>query len=82
MKDILNYLFQHKTLSKEEAKEVLKNIAVQKYSHVEIASFLTVFSMRTITVDEMAGFTEALQELCLRVDLSEFDTTDMCVNGG
>lgn len=82
MKDILNYLFQHKTLSKETANQILKDIAAQKYSHIEIASFLTVFTMRTITVEEMSGFAEALQELCVRIDLGDFDTTDMCGTGG
>lgn len=82
MKEILNYLFQHKTLSKEQAKTTLKNIASQQYSQIEIASFLTIFGMRAITIDEISGFVEALQELCLRVDLGDFDTTDMCGTGG
>lgn len=82
MKDILHYLFQHKTLTREQAKQVLKDINDKKYNHIEIASFLTVFAMRTITVEEMTGFVEVLQDLCIRVDLGDFDTTDMCGTGG
>ncbi|MFO7868233.1 MAG: anthranilate phosphoribosyltransferase [Bacteroidales bacterium] len=82
MKNILNKLFTYKTLTKEEAKQVLINISQQKYNHVQIASFLTVFSMRSVTVDEMTGFIEALQEGCISVDLKGYDTIDMCGTGG
>lgn len=82
MKDILNFLFQHKTLTKAQAKEILKDIAAGKYNQCEIASFLTVFVMRQITVEELDGFTEALRELCVPIDLSDYDAIDMCGTGG
>lgn len=82
MKDILHHLFTYQTLSKSEAKEVLQNIAQQKYNHIQIGSFLTVFSMRSITVEEMSGFVEALQESCIPVDLNGYNTIDMCGTGG
>jgi anthranilate phosphoribosyltransferase len=49
MKEILNHLFEYKTLTKEEAKAILRDIAQGKYTHVQIASFLTVYMMRSIT---------------------------------
>jgi len=82
MKDILNHLFQHKTLSKDQAKEVLKNITEAKYNDYQISSFLTVFAMRSITVEELSGFMEALQDLCIKVDLGGVDSIDMCGTGG
>lgn len=82
MKDILNHLFQHKTLSKDQAREVLKNITEAKYNDYQISSFLTVFAMRPITVDELSGFMTTLQELCIRVDLGGMDSIDMCGTGG
>ncbi len=82
MRKILNYLFEHKTLTRTEAGEVLTNIASGKYSEPEIAAFLTVYLMRSITVDELAGFRDALLNLCLKVDLSDFDTIDVCGTGG
>jgi len=82
MRTILNYLFEHKALTKEEAREVLINIANGKYNECEIAAFLTVYIMRSITVEELSGFREALLELCLRVDLSDYNTIDMCGTGG
>jgi anthranilate phosphoribosyltransferase len=82
MREILNHLFEHKTLSRDEAREVLTSIAQGKYSDSEIAAFLTIFLMRSITVEELSGFRDALMELCIRVDLSDFDTIDLCGTGG
>ncbi|MBN1415062.1 MAG: anthranilate phosphoribosyltransferase [Bacteroidales bacterium] len=82
MRKVLNYLFEHKTLSRAEAEEVLTNIAKGAYSEAEIAAFLTVYLMRSITVDELSGFRDALLNLCLKVDLSGFDTIDVCGTGG
>ncbi len=82
MRKILNYLFEHKTLTRAEAGEVLTNIAGGKYSEPEIAAFITVYLMRSITVDELAGFRDALLNLCHKVDLSGFDTIDVCGTGG
>lgn len=82
MKNILNYLYEHKTLSKEEAKEVLTNIAKGLYNHSQIASFISVYLMRSITLQELSGFRDALLDLCIPVDLSDYDTIDVCGTGG
>jgi len=82
MKDILNSLFEYKLLNKDTAKEILKNLAQGEYNHSQVASFLTVYLMRSITVDELEGFREAMLELCIPVDLSAFDPVDLCGTGG
>jgi len=82
MKDTLNYLFEGNSLSKEQAREVLTKIAEGQFSDAEIASFLTVYRMRTVKADELAGFREALLNLCLKVDFSEFNTIDIVGTGG
>jgi len=82
MKAILNQLTQHETLEKEEAEKVLVGIAEGKYNPSEIASFLTVFMMRSITLKELEGFRNALLKLCLAIDLSEFSPIDLCGTGG
>jgi anthranilate phosphoribosyltransferase len=82
MKKILNHLFDSKTLKRREAEEVLTNIATGTYSESEIAAFLTVYLMRSITVEELSGFRDALLNLCIRIDLSGFDTIDVCGTGG
>ncbi|SEE33844.1 anthranilate phosphoribosyltransferase [Tenacibaculum sp. MAR_2010_89] len=82
MKEILNELYQHKRLSKQQAKEVLIAIAKENYNEAHLASFLTVFMMRPITVNELAGFREALLELAIKVDLSDYNTIDIVGTGG
>ena len=82
MKNLLNRLFNHEILSKEEAKNTLINISNGTYNQNQIASFLTVYMMRSIHVDELSGFREALLELCIKVDLSDYNTIDLCGTGG
>ena len=77
MKKILNYLFEHKSLSREQAKEVLHNISNNVYSDAEIAAFITVYLMRSITIEELQGFRDALMELCVPVDLNGQDVIDI-----
>ncbi|MDO6432405.1 anthranilate phosphoribosyltransferase [Flavitalea sp. BT771] len=82
MKKILQYLFEHKTLSRQQAREVLTNIAGGSYNDSEITAFITVFLMRSITIDELQGFRDALLDLCVRVDLDGHDTIDIVGTGG
>jgi len=83
MRDVLNHLFDHQNLSKQEAREILTNIAKGGiYNSSQVAAFLTVFIMRGITVDELAGFREAMLELCVHVDFSDYDAMDLCGTGG
>lgn len=82
MKTILNKLIQHRTLSREDARDILKNIAAEKYNHSQVTAFMAVFMMRSITPEELAGFRDALIELCVAIDLSDFNTIDLCGTGG
>ena len=82
MKHILSRLINHETISSEEAKQILINISKGNYNQSQIASFLTVFMMRSITLDELKGFRNALLELCVPVDLSAYNPIDLCGTGG
>ena len=82
MKNILNRLINHETLTQEEAKNVLVNISNGSYNTSQIASFLTVYMMRSVSINELSGFREALLDLCIRIDLSAYNTIDLCGTGG
>ncbi len=82
MKDTLNKLINHDILAKEDAKQILVNIAKGDYNTSQIAAFLTVYMMRSITIEELEGFRDALLELCLAVDLSAYNPIDLCGTGG
>lgn len=82
MKQILYQLFEHQYLRREEAREILQNITSGKYNDAQIASLITVFLMRSISVDELIGFREALLEMRIPVDLSDFEPIDIVGTGG
>lgn len=82
MKRVLKDLFEYKTLPKSKAKEVLLDIGKGVYNEHEIASFITVYLMRSVTIDELQGFSEALMELCLMVELEDPETVDIVGTGG
>ena len=82
MKKILERLFQHQKLSREEAKEILGFISEDKYNPSQVSAFLTVFRMRSITVDELSGFRDGMIERCIPIDLEEFNPVDLCGTGG
>lgn len=82
MKKILQYLFEYKTLSRQQAKEVLVNISKGLYNESEVTAFVTVYLMRTITIDELQGFADALLELCVPVPVDEYNVVDIVGTGG
>lgn len=82
MKKILTLLFEHKTLDRQTAKEVLVNIGKGVYNEHEVTAFMSVFLMRSIGLEELQGFQDALLELCLRVDFSGLNTIDIVGTGG
>src|SRR5438270_6218428 len=82
MKEILKHLFEHKTLSKQQAKEVMLNIAKGVYNDTEVTAFITVYLMRSITIEELQGFRDGLLELAVPVDLNGYEVIDIVGTGG
>ena len=82
MKKILQLLFEHKSLSRAQAKEALLNIGKAMYNEHEITAFMTVYLMRSITIEELQGFRDALLELCVPVNLNGHSVLDIVGTGG
>ncbi len=82
MKTILDKLFQHQVLSKNEAKQLLIDMTNGMFNPSQLAAILTIYNIRTITLNELIGFREALRELSIKINLSEFKTMDVCGTGG
>ncbi|MEG2332579.1 MAG: anthranilate phosphoribosyltransferase [Bacteroides sp.] len=82
MKQILHKLFEHQYLGRDEARTILQNIAQGQYNDAQVASLITVFLMRSISVEELCGFRDALLEMRIPVDLSEFSPIDIVGTGG
>jgi anthranilate phosphoribosyltransferase len=81
MKEIFNELIDHRSLTKESAKNVLVELASGKYNSSQMAAFMTVYMMRSITVDELQGFRDAMLELCIPARFDE-PVMDVCGTGG
>ena len=62
MKKLLQFLFEHKTLSYQQAKDALLGIGKQLYKEHEVTAIMTDFLMRNITIEELQGFRDALLE--------------------
>jgi anthranilate phosphoribosyltransferase len=82
MKHILNKLFKYQSLTKEESREILSQIASGEYNASQMAAFMTVYMMRDITVEELSGFRDAMLELCIKVPSEGYNAIDLCGTGG
>lgn len=82
MKAIFNRLTKYQTLTRPESEQVLIKIASGEYNDSQIASFLTIFMMRPVSLDELQGFRDAMLNMCIRVELDDFNTIDVCGTGG
>src|SRR5512133_3083289 len=82
MKEIFNRLTKYQTLTRSESEQVLIKIASGEYNDSQIASFLTIFMMRPVSLDELQGFRDAMLNMCIRIELDDFNTIDVCGTGG
>jgi anthranilate phosphoribosyltransferase len=82
MKKILQHLLEHKALTQQQAKEVMLNLAKGAYNDTEITALITIYLMRSITIDELQGFRDGLLELAVPVDLNGYPVMDIVGTGG
>jgi len=81
MKQVLTELIEHRSLTKETAHRVLVELAQGKFNLSQTAAFMTVYMMRSITVDELQGFRDAMLELCVEARFEQ-PVMDVCGTGG
>jgi anthranilate phosphoribosyltransferase len=82
LRKILQSLFEHKSLSHQEAKEVMLNMGKGLYNETEITAFITVYLMRSITINELQGFRDGLLELAVSVEMDDLEVLDIVGTGG
>lgn len=82
MKAILNHLFENKTFTREQSRDILTRIAQGEFNNSQMAAFMTAYCMRSITVDELEGFRDAMLDLCLQADVGTHELIDLCGTGG
>lgn len=81
MKEILTDLIEHRSLTKDNAKQVLIDLASGKYNASQMSAFMTVYMMRAITIEELQGFRDAMLELCVPIKV-DAPVMDVCGTGG
>ena len=81
MKQILSELIEHRSLSKQTARQVLIDLASGKFNQSQMSAFMTVYMMRAITIEELEGFRDAMLELCIPVKF-DLPVMDVCGTGG
>lgn len=81
MKEILTDLIEHRSLTKDAAKQVLIDLASGKYNASQMSAFMTVYMMRAITIEELQGFRDAMLELCIPIKVDP-PVMDVCGTGG
>lgn len=82
MKEILLRLFAHEELSSSEACSLMLGVTNGDYNDAQLASLLTVFQMRGVTVPELVGFRRALLSTRVPVYLSDYAPIDIVGTGG
>ncbi len=82
MKQILSKLFDYESLSADQASELFRGITQGKYNDVQIASLMTVYLMRNISLEELNGFRSALMEYSKPIDFGTHDYIDIVGTGG
>ncbi len=82
MKQILNKLFEYETLSASEASELFRGITQGCYTEAQIASLMTVYLMRNISLEELDGFRSSLLEFRKPIDFGTHDYIDIVGTGG
>ncbi|WP_185857511.1 anthranilate phosphoribosyltransferase [Blattabacterium cuenoti] len=79
---ILKNLFLEKTLTKQEAKNLFIELSKGRINQTQIVAIATIYNMRPPTLEEIVGFRQAIMELSIKVNLTEFNAVDIVGTGG
>lgn len=82
MQQILKQLFEHRPLSENQAREVMLQMSRGAFNEHELSAFMTVYLMRSITIEELMGFRSALLELAVKVRIEQDKLLDIVGTGG
>ena len=81
MKLTIEQLLDQKSLTQEEAREVMIKIMSGEYDDAKIAGFLIALRAKGEKSEEIAGFAQAMREKMTSIPISS-DAIDMCGTGG
>jgi anthranilate phosphoribosyltransferase len=82
MKEILIKLLECQVLTFDESRALMHGIVKNEVNEAQVASILTALIIRTVTIEELRGFRQALLDLAVRVNLNDGYGIDLCGTGG
>src|SRR6188472_2111414 len=82
--DVLNRLARGTSLTRGEAADALRAVMTGSVSEIQTAALLTALRTKGETIDEVAGFAEAMRAHATKVTLApdERPVVDTCGTGG
>jgi anthranilate phosphoribosyltransferase len=82
IKDAIEKFMVGKSLTRQEAYQVMDEILSGKASEAQISAFLVALQLKGSTVDELAGTVEAYREKITPLSIDEPNAIDLCGTGG
>ena len=82
MKELLERILNHESLTRKETCDILVGITRGMYSNEQLTALLTGIQMRGITVDELLGFRDGILETGIPVPLDCDRYIDVVGTGG
>lgn len=79
---VLRRLLQGKSLSREEAREVMDEMMQGTNTSAQIASFLTALRLKGETVEELTGFAQSMRSQAVKLLSVQAEAIDTCGTGG
>ncbi|MCD8501126.1 MAG: anthranilate phosphoribosyltransferase [Bacillaceae bacterium] len=81
-KQLLDLCAQGKTLSVEQAKALMDEMMMGEANDIQIASLLSMLTLRGETVEELVGFATSLKQHSVSIDHRFTKVIDTCGTGG
>ena len=81
MKELLEKLSTHSQLSESEAYKFIVAISEERFNPTQLVAAMAFLIKRTVSVEELSGFKNALLDLSIKVEL-EKEAIDVCGTGG
>ena len=69
MKSELTQLINNAQLNHKKAYEMMKEIADGNVNQAQLSSFLSIFLIRGLSLEEMRGFIDSLNELAISINI-------------
>lgn len=82
MKSALNTVVSGQSLSREQARDVMRTIMDGEATQAQIGAMLTALRMKGETMEEVTGFAEIMREKASRVTTTVDHLLDTCGTGG